>query len=410
MKRFAFLGACCCAFSTTWVSEAGAAGAATFNPDVSLILGGRYVHADEEPGHLEGFMAVAEDEEGGHAHAHGVERGFSLDHTELTLSANVDPYFYGFANIAIAEDGVEVEEAWIQTLALGNGLTAKAGRFLSQVGYANEQHAHAWDFADQNLVYRALFGEHLVQDGAQLRWLAPTPVFLEFGIEGARGRAFPGSEEGAERNGFGTRAAFAHIGGDVGVAQSWRFGVSHVASSPRERASHLEDVNEAEAEVLFSGESKTWLADAVWKWAPGGNVRERYLKLQAEYFQRREKGDLACEDNTADGGACDGSESEYSSKQSGFYGQAVFQFMPRWRVGYRYDRLNEGSVDFGDNGAALVEAGHDPDRHTAMLDYSPSEFSRLRLQVARDRTGHEAQTLAMLQYVVSIGQHGAHKY
>lgn len=406
MRRIALLGACCCAFSTA----GAAAGAGSFNPDISLILQGRYVQADEGVGaHLDGFLTAAGDEE--HDHAHETLRGFSLDHSELTFSASIDPYFYGFANLAVAEDGLELEEVWFQTLALGNGLTVKGGRFLSQVGYANEQHSHAWDFADQNLVYRALFGEHLVQDGVQARWLAPTETFMELGVEAARGQFFPGSEEGGDRNGAGTRAAFFRVGSDLGVSQSWRAGVSHVASSPRERASHLEDLADVEAEALFSGDSRTWLVDAVWKWAPGGNARDRNLKLQAEYFRRREKGELVCEDNAGEGGVCEGSGDAYRSTQSGFYAQAVYQFMPRWRIGYRYERLDSGSVDFGANADALPAPDHDPSRHTAMLDYSPSEFSRLRLQLARDRTGHdEAETVAVLQYIMSIGPHGAHKF
>ena len=31
----------------------------------------------------------------------------------------------------------------------------------------------------------------------------------------------------------------------------------------------------------------------------------------------------------------------YSSAQSGWYAQAVYQFMPAWRTGYRYDQLED---------------------------------------------------------------------
>ena len=46
-----------------------------------------------------------------------------------------------------------------------------------------------------------------------------------------------------------------------------------------------------------------------------------------------------------------------------------------------------------------------------MLDYSASEFSRLRMQFARDesRLGQTDNQL-MLQYVMSLGAHGAHKF
>jgi hypothetical protein len=45
-----------------------------------------------------------------------------------------------------------------------------------------------------------------------------------------------------------------------------------------------------------------------------------------------------------------------------------------------------------------------------MLDWSPSEFSRFRLQYARDRVLLDTEDLWYLQYIMSIGAHGAHQY
>ncbi len=148
-----------------------------FNPEISLILQGNYARRLGGERHITGFL------QGGHDH--GGERGFSLDHTELTLGASVDPYFRGYANIALADGEAEVEEAWFQTLSLGKGFSLKGGRFLSGIGYQNEQHPHAWDFADNNLMYQVLFGEHFAQDGLQAKWLAPLPVFLEWLLLGS---------------------------------------------------------------------------------------------------------------------------------------------------------------------------------------------------------------------------------
>jgi hypothetical protein len=382
---------------------AQAPAAKSFNPDISLILQGRYVDGKSiDDRHITGFAPA------GHEHG-GDVRGFSLDHSELTISGNIDPYFRGYATFAIADDEVEVEEAWIQALALGAGFTAKAGRYLSGVGYANEQHAHAWDFADQNLMYRVLFGEHLRQDGVQLKWVAPTRMFLEFGAEAARGQFFPGSEAGGNRSGAGIAAAFVRIGGDVGESHSWRGGFSYLAARPIDREGEFHDANEVEAHTLFTGDSKAWIVDFVWKWAPFGNPAERNLKLQAEFFGREENGTLACEDNSADGGACTGLADAYRSKQRGGYAQAVYQFMPRWRAGYRYDRLDSGTVDFGAN--PLANEAFKPERHTVMLDFSPSEFSRFRLQLARDESiAGVTDNQVTLQYVHSLGAHGAHRF
>jgi len=46
-----------------------------------------------------------------------------------------------------------------------------------------------------------------------------------------------------------------------------------------------------------------------------------------------------------------------------------------------------------------------------MLDWSPSEFSRLRLQFARDHSRQDAtDNQVLLQYIMSLGAHGAHKF
>jgi hypothetical protein len=46
-----------------------------------------------------------------------------------------------------------------------------------------------------------------------------------------------------------------------------------------------------------------------------------------------------------------------------------------------------------------------------MIDVSPSEFSRFRLQFARDEVRfNEADNQVFLQYIMSLGAHGAHKF
>jgi len=376
-----------------------------FNPEISLVLAGSY--AQREPGerHITGFLA------GGHDH--GGSRGFNLDHSELTLSANIDPTLRGYANIAFADGEAEVEEAWFQTLALGNGLAIRGGRFLSGIGYANEQHPHAWDFADNSLMYSVLFGEHLAQDGVQVKWLAPAEKFVELGAEIGRGANFPGSDDGGNKNGAGAWSLFAHIGDDVGESSSWRAGLSYLSAKPENRSSIVDDLNDIEAETLFSGTSKTWLADLVWKWAPDGNPKARNFKFQTEYFRRNESGNMTCTDNTADGGACTAGVNDsagYAVKQTGWYAQGIYQFMPRWRAGLRYDRLDSGSVNFG--ALPVASADYNPSKWSLMADYSPSEFSRFRLQLARDRSmqGSPDDNQITLQYVHSLGAHGAHKF
>ncbi|HET9462520.1 MAG TPA: TonB-dependent receptor [Thiobacillus sp.] len=365
----------------------------SFNPDASLILQGKYAHLEDRADRgITGFLPSG---------AEGPSRGFSVDESELVLSASIDPYFRGYLNAVLADGEVGVEEAWFQTTSLGQGLSIKGGRFRSGIGYQNEQHPHAWDFATNSLVYDALFGEGYAQDGLQVKWLAPTDTFLEFGAEAGRGGAFPSTER--DSNGFPSLSLFGHVGDDVGTSHSWRAGLAYLHARPQGRAFEGRDLGDLDVAGAFSGKSRTWLADFVWKWAPNGNATQRNFKFAAEYFQRRESGAL--------NGDISG---PYSADQSGLYAQGVDQFMPHWRVGYRYDQLFRGDVVFdgADAGATLASlADYDPRRHSLMLDYSPSEFSRLRLQYSRDEAQQDVdENQFYVQYIHSLGSHGAHKF
>jgi len=154
-----------------------AGGASAFNPAISLILGGSFTGTSRDPAdwHIAGFPPAGDEIGPG-------ERSFNLGESELTFSASIDPYFSGVLTAAITgENEIEVEEAYFRTTALHNGLTIKGGRFFSGFGYLNEVHAHAWDFVDQPLAYQAMFGGQYKQNGVQVKWLAPTDTFIEFG-------------------------------------------------------------------------------------------------------------------------------------------------------------------------------------------------------------------------------------
>jgi outer membrane receptor protein involved in Fe transport len=102
----------------------------------------------------------------------------------------------------------------------------------------------------------------------------------------------------------------------------------------------------------------------------------------------------------------------YRARQSGWYAQGIYQFMPRWRFGLRYDRMNRGSLDYGANNAALLPAGYTPTKWSLMADYAPSEFSLFRLQLARDHAmlNNPDDNQVTVQYLYSLGPHGAHKF
>ena len=362
-----------------------------FNPEISAVLNGKYQVFSQSPDNysIPGFPM-------GDAAGLG-ERGLSLDESELDLASNIDNLFYGSLTVSLDPGGgADVEEAYFQTLAMPLGLTVKAGRFFSGIGYLNQFHTHHDDFIDRPLPYRAFLNTQFGDDGVQLKWLAPTDMFVELGGELLRGDAFPAG--GAAHRGVGTWSVFAHTGGDVGISNSWRAGVSYLRSS-----AHGRDAFNNQGDTIgdFSGNSRLWLADFVWKWAPGGNPVSQNFRFQSELFYRSEHGLFAPP----------APASTYDGRQYGWYAEGVYQFMPRWKVGLRHAALyadNSGPAVTA--GSILDDQGHNPRRDSLVLGFSNSEFSRIRLQLSRDDTQPETDYQLSLQYLMLLGAHGAHQF
>jgi len=210
-----------------------------FNPAIGAVLVGRHSDLDNSWEAIPGFATDGELGPG--------DAGFSLGESELNFKAAIDANFYGNLTLALEdEDGdteVAVEEAWIQTLGLPLGFTATAGRHFSGIGYLNGFHRHADDFSDRPLPYQAFFGGQYIGDGAQLRWLAPTALFLELGAELNWGNRFPATGSGSSPDAWNL---FAHVGGDLGSSHSWQLGLSYLDLDVDERGAgdhHLRGVS-----------------------------------------------------------------------------------------------------------------------------------------------------------------------
>ena len=359
-----------------------------FNPAIGAILQGRVAYLQGGGGTrtLPGFPLGGQTERG--------HQGISLGESEIVFSSNVDDKLYGFLDLSFDQDEIGVEEAYFETLSLPLGLGVKGGQFLSSIGYHNDRHPHTWDFVDTPLVYEAMLDTSLSDAGVQLSWIAPTDLYVELGGEAFRGDAFPAA--GAANHGFGSGTVFAKLAGDVGDSSSWKAGLSYLRGDSDGRESEALDGSP----VFFNGSTDLFIADLVWKWAPLGNFRERNFTFQAEYMHRHDNGHI-----TSDVGS-----GRYRSQQDGFYAQGVYQFMPRWRVGLRYGQLFGHDEVSGLPAGVLGGNGSSPWRVSTMLDFSNSEFSRLRLQYSFESGAPDDDSMVYLQYIISIGAHGAHEF
>jgi len=324
------------------------------------------------------------------------EKGFALGHTELSFSGAVDDLFNAQLTPVLhqheGETEVEVEEAYLQTSSLPGGLLVRAGRFLSQVGYLNGRHTHEDSFAERPAAYRAFFGSHYFDDGVRLTLVFPTPFYWSLGAEAFNGAQLSGEPHELDS---GIYSFASKWGGDIGDAHSWQVGLSYM----KNRMTGLEHEEEEEAEEE-EGHAHThaagymaehfYMADAVWKWAPNGNAKDKQVVLSTEYMEGKDITPYA----------------ESGDKHTGWYASAVFRFAPQWAVGARY-----GEVE-------LWEA-HEDHFHEQTLEesdysiiWSRSHFSSLKLSYTHQTAAgfDEVNDTVTLQYNLALGAHGAHSF
>jgi len=351
-----------------------------FNPAISIILNGSYSDHSLDPDqyYRSGFPLVGE----------GVPsaQGFSLGESEISFAANIDEKFYGQLTLAIGVDGdnteLGVEEAFIDTTALPSGFTLRAGRFFSNIGYLNSHHTHTDKFFDRPLAYQAFVANQFGDTGVQLRWVAPTDLFVELGGELFRGQNYPG---GTAVHGADVGTLFAHAGGDVGVENSWLAGLSMLKS------------NTDGTEDGFSGDSTLYLADATWKWAPEGNFKDGGVTVRSEYFMVDRDGLYTDQVDPL-------LDQLWTGTSRGVYVEGIYRINRTWETGYRYDHLWA-------NDSGPYASDYNPVRHSVMLTWLNSEFSLLRLQYSHDQPNPtDVDNALTLQYQVSLGAHGAHKF
>ena len=386
---------------------------AKYVPDISLILDCSYLMRSLPDECYEELTvpgtAIPHEHETSH-------RGFNLNYAEITFYSIVDPYFELFAVLHVSEHHLHLEEAYFLTKRLPAGLQLKGGKFRSGFGRLNEQHAHYWDFANPPLILEALFGpEGLNEVGARVSWVAPLETYLmlsgellmgenaaSFGRTGIRS-ATASFNEGSV-NGPGLWVAYGKTSFDVGDV-SVLLGASAGRGTTRLDEGFSASLSGGEAlsgHTLICGGDLTikYFVDAI-----------RYVALQGEFLYRSTDAT-----HYADNTAPEVRSSSFERRQSGFYFQAVAKLGLQWRAGMRFDLLGQNTI---------VEEGirrdlpRDLPRISAMVEFNPTEFSRLRLQYNYDRSRYALEQLPLspetvhelsLQINLAIGAHGAHAF
>lgn len=370
-------------------------------------------------------------------------RGFTLQQAELSLYGAVDPYFTAETHIVFFEGGVELEEAFGTTQRLPWGLQVEAGYYLTEFGRINPTHPHAWSWIDQPIVNTRMFGgDGLRSPGIQTSWLLPVPFFAQLwgGVQNANGGEYTASflaDEGV--GGYpAVRTDTRNFGDLLYLARfdtAWNMG---------EETSALLGFSGLFGPNSTGGAARTFIygADFTLKWRPVDNFRGwPFLLWQSEVMKR----DYTAEpflagtavDPDDDGGhghahsvagvqqhshddEGGGDEDEEFTENIpgqllrdwGFYTQLLYGFAHPWAAGVRVEWAS-GSGESYPEGRSNDPLRDDRLRVSPLLQYQPSEFSRIRLQYNYDHAtalpGEDASTV-WVGLELLYGTHPAHKW
>ncbi len=354
----------------------------SYLPDIALILNmsavGRNVkNSDYENFAIPGFINDDQTLDGNNDPElpFNKDRGFNLNYAEVAMHSMVDPYFEAFAIFHLRPDTFEIGEAYVVTTSLPTGLRIKAGKFKSAFGRINEKHQHSWNFDEQPIIYKALFGPDSISDpGIQLQWVAPTDTYIMAGIEGMQGsntRSFGDIEENNLYISYLKSSLDLTDNLSVLGGVSWAHG-----KTTEKKSSDVYGVDLTFRNQLGSYSALTW---------------------QSEYLQRnKDTNDTIVK----------------TQKQGGLYSELVYQYNNNYSAGVRYEKITKNDTDLS------AYSGIDTsnlDKYTAMVQYKPFPFSRLRLEYSHDRTkviaGQRKDVdTAMLTLNIAAGAHGAHAY
>jgi hypothetical protein len=291
----------------------------------------------------------------------------SLDETEASFQAFVDPYARADFFLSFSPEGVEVEEGFITFTSLPGALLLKAGKMRGQFGKVNTMHSHTMPWIDRPLVTRNLVGgdEGISQSGLSLSRLVPNSLFF---LE-ATGEVFGGSsdvfqsEERSQLTYVGRLRGYRDLteGTNLDLGTSIAYGHTDIDPDATRRLYGI---------------------DATFRWRPLRRAIYRRFIARSEFIWGHDR-------------LADARPTSFGTYLSGEY-----QFAQRWYAGGRFDYSERAaSSSLTDKGAA------------ALLTFWPSEFSQIRGEYRHTRyaEGTTANEL-LFQFLFSIGAHGAHVF
>lgn len=301
-------------------------------------------------------------------------KSLSLQESEVSLQAVVDPYARADFFLAIGEEGIEVEEGYVTFPALPGHFSLRAGRMRAAFGRVNTFHNHTLPWIDRPLASFNLMGGSLeeadvgIKDaGLSVSRTIPfvRGVFLEGTGEVFRGDS--GSLFKSSRRSDVSAVGHLKAYGDLTESTNLEVGGSYARGH-----------NDLGSQFL----THLYGSDITFRWRPLRRAIYHSFAARTELFWSSRE------------------ELPATQRAFGFYSSVEYQLARRWFSGLRYD-WSERARD-----AAL----HDSSA-SAVLTFWPSEFSQIRGQFRRTRYAERQIANELLfQFLFTLGAHGAHPF
>ena len=357
------------------------------------------------------------------------KRGFTFQGLELGLQGSIDPYFsldaalHYTIDAATNESSFEMVEAFVTSsrLPLGlqdKGIHVEAGQMLTEFGRHNPTHLHERNWMDQPVINTRIFGGDGMRGmGLRIGMSEPTSWLsgLHLGIQDASGRTMTSFN-----------SSITNIDGDEETIGS----IAAVENEVKDLEDFVyllrveKDIADYTGEIDWTlgasglcgpnatgegGRTIVLGADITMEWTPKENDGGwPFLTWQTEIMRRR----FNIADGDGQGGAFSIGDLNGSDNLMdwGLYSQALWGYEKDWAVGLRYG--------FARGGSGPLDRSEDPfrddrQRISPVLIWTPTEFSRIRLQYNYDLAEHieESQAHSIWMGIeVHFGEHAANPH
>lgn len=259
---------------------------------------------------------------------------------EIDAAGYVSPYAKGFFVTSLSSEGADIEEAYMNFFNLPLSANVKLGKARTDIDTLNPLHPHAYPFVDSPLILEHLFGpEGLKATGGNLSFLVPNP-WDHYLLLSGNVLANPDNEDPSTALYGGSRQSIFYT-----LRASTSFDLAADTYL-------IWNISTVQAPLVNGLHSRTYITDLLLRIAPNP-VSDAYTLLSGFYWNRQ-----------------DPQQTGSPFIAQGMYAYTGYQFSPRWKIGYRYDIVNDPNPIYGGK----------EQQHNGILSFYPTETNYLRFQ------------------------------